>query len=144
VRLPRPRALDARHDVCGRREHSRVDGAENNISALVVGRHGEVVTHYSMNEHTMVPDVFLISARRRQSLTAVQQIIMRDAARASFERMNELWSSFEARSRQAAEQMGVTIMRPDKMPFVERAAAIMADFADDRPLNDLVRRIAAS
>jgi tripartite ATP-independent transporter DctP family solute receptor len=121
-----------------------VDGAENNITALVVGRHGEVVTHYSLNEHTMVPDVFLMSAERWQLLTPAHRTIMREAARASFARMNELWSAFLAEAREKAEQMGVTFTQPDKTPFAERAAALMADFANDRPLNDLVRRVAAS
>ncbi len=121
-----------------------VDGAENNVSALVVGRHGEVATHYSLNEHTMVPDVFLISAQRWQSLTPAHQTIMREAARASYERMNELWGAFEAENRKAAEQMGVSFTQPDKKPFAERAAALMADFANDRPLSDLMRRVADS
>jgi tripartite ATP-independent transporter DctP family solute receptor len=121
-----------------------VDGAENNVSALVVGRHGEVVTHYSKNEHTMVPDVFLISAQRWQSLTPTHQTIMREAAFASFKRMNELWSAFEAENRTTGERMGVTFTQPDKKPFAERAAALAADFANDRPLTDLMRRIADS
>jgi TRAP-type C4-dicarboxylate transport system substrate-binding protein len=97
-----------------------------------------------MNEHTMVPDVFLMSAERWQSLTPAHRTIMREAARASFERMNELWSSFETEARQKAEQMGVIFTRPDKTPFAERAEVLKADFADDRPLNDLMRRVAAS
>jgi tripartite ATP-independent transporter DctP family solute receptor len=121
-----------------------VDGAENNVSALVVGRHGEVVTHYSSNEHTMVPDVFLVSAQRWQSLTPAHQTIMREAARASYQRMNELWGAFEAESRKMAERMGVTFTQPDKRPFAERAAALAAEFASDRPLGDLMRRIEAS
>ena len=40
--------------------------------------------------------------------------------------------------------MGVTFTQPDKKPFAERAAALMADFANDRPLSDLMRRVAAS
>jgi tripartite ATP-independent transporter DctP family solute receptor len=121
-----------------------VDGAENNVSALVVGKHGEVVTHYSKNEHTMVPDVFLMSAQRWQSLTPTHQGIVREAASASYDRMNELWSAFEADSRKTAEGMGVTFTQPDKAAFAERAAALAADFANDRPLSDLMRRIAAS
>lgn len=121
-----------------------VDGAENNVSALVVGRHGEVVTHYSLNEHTMVPDVFLMSAQRWQSLMPAQQTIMRDAALASYRRMNELWGTFQAEARAAAERMGVTFTQPDKKPFTERAAALLADYANDRPLSDLTRRVADS
>jgi tripartite ATP-independent transporter DctP family solute receptor len=121
-----------------------VDGAENNVSALLVGKHAEVVTHYSMNEHTMVPDVFLISAQRWQSLTPAHQLIMREAARASYERMNELWSAFEAENRTAAERIGVTFNKPDKKPFIERAAALTAELANDRPMADLLSRIEAS
>ncbi len=121
-----------------------VDGAENNVSALVVGRHGEVVTHYSLNEHTMVPDVFLMSAQRWQSLTPMHQTIVREAARASYDRMNELWGAFQDENRKAAERMGVTFTQPDKKAFAERAAALMADFANDRPLSDLARRVADS
>ena len=121
-----------------------VDGAENNVSALVVGKHGEVVTHYSKNEHTMVPDVFVMSAQSWQALTPAQQTIMREAAAASYARMNELWSKFEADARKAAEAMGVKFTEPDKKAFAERAAALSADFANDRPVSDLMRRIAAS
>jgi tripartite ATP-independent transporter DctP family solute receptor len=121
-----------------------VDGAENNVSALLVGKHGEVVTHYSQNEHTMVPDAFLMSAQRWQSLSSAHQLIIREAARASYDRMNELCGDFQDESRKAAETMGVTFTQPDKKAFAERAAALMADFADDRPLNDLMRRVAAS
>jgi tripartite ATP-independent transporter DctP family solute receptor len=121
-----------------------VDGAENNVSALIVGKHGEVVRYYSKNEHTMVPDVFLMSAQSWQTLTPAQQTIMREAAAASYRRMNELWSAFEADARKAAEGMGVTFTQPDKKAFAERAAALAADFANDRPLGDLMRRIAGS
>jgi tripartite ATP-independent transporter DctP family solute receptor len=121
-----------------------VDGAENNVSALLVGRHAEVVSYYSPNEHTMVPDVFLISAQRWQSLSAAHQRIMREAARASYDKMNELWGAFQDENRAAAQKMGVIFTQPDKKAFAERAAALMADFANDRPLNDLVHRVAAS
>jgi tripartite ATP-independent transporter DctP family solute receptor len=46
-----------------------VDGAENSVVALIVGRHGEVATHYSFDEHTMIPDVLLVGAERMKSFT---------------------------------------------------------------------------
>jgi tripartite ATP-independent transporter DctP family solute receptor len=121
-----------------------VDAAENSVVALVVGRHGEVISHYAFNEHTMVPDVFVVSAARWQSLTPTQRVIMRDAATASYVRMNELWAAFEADARRQSERMGVTFTYPDKTPFVERAAALSAEFANDRPLVDLMNRITRS
>ena len=38
-----------------------VDGAENNEPSLYTSNHYEVCKHYSLDEHTMVPDVVLVS-----------------------------------------------------------------------------------
>jgi TRAP-type C4-dicarboxylate transport system substrate-binding protein len=93
-----------------------VDGAENSVAALIVGNHADVVSHYSFDEHTMVPDVLLIGAARLQSLTPVQREIVREAALASYHHMNTLWSDFEVRSRAAIEQRGVTFVSPREGP----------------------------
>jgi tripartite ATP-independent transporter DctP family solute receptor len=121
-----------------------VDGAENSVGALVVGRHGEVVSHYSFDEHTMVPDVFLVSVVRWQTFTPEQQSIIREAARASYERMNTLWAAFETQVRGQAEQMGVKFSRPDKAPFIARAAPLAKEFAADPAISGLLGRIAQS
>ncbi|WP_315836432.1 TRAP transporter substrate-binding protein [Bradyrhizobium prioriisuperbiae] len=121
-----------------------VDGAENSVVALIVGRHGEVVSHYSLDEHTMVPDVFLISEARWSSMAPAQQTMVREAALASYDRMNVLWADFQTKARGTVERMGVTFIQPDKRPFIERAAPILTEFADDRPLLDLIGRIAQS
>jgi tripartite ATP-independent transporter DctP family solute receptor len=119
-----------------------VDGAENNISALTVGRHGEVVRYYCFDEHTMVPDVFLISAARWRSLSPAHQELMREAALLSHRRMSEMWATFEADARDAAvKKMNVTLTYPDKRPFIERAAAIKDDFAADQTVVNLIARI---
>lgn len=118
-----------------------VDGAENNVSALMVGRHGEVVRHFTLNEHTMVPDVFLVSAARWSSFSAAQKTAMREAALASHHRMNELWAQFEAEARRAVEDMNVAFTQPDKTPFIERAAAIKNEFAADQMTRDLISQI---
>lgn len=119
-----------------------VDAAENNVPALIVGKHAEVVSHYAFNEHTMVPDVFLISAARWQSLSAPQQTIIRDAALASYHRMNELWAVFESDARRKSEQTGVMFTYPDKQPFIQRAT--LGEFGKDRSLDEMMGRIARS
>ena len=121
-----------------------VDGAENSVGALVVGRHGEVVSHYSFDEHTMVPDVFLVSTARWQTFTPEQQTIIREAARVSHERMDTLWVAFETQVRGQAEKMGVKFSRPDKAPFIARAAPMAREFAGDPAISGLLGRIAQS
>jgi tripartite ATP-independent transporter DctP family solute receptor len=121
-----------------------VDGAENSVASLIVGRHGEVVSNYSLDEHTMVPDVFLVGRARWQSFAPDQQTIIRDAAHASYERMNDLWRDFETKGRTQAEALGVKFSQPAKAPFVERAAPLAREFAGDPAISGLLGRIAQS
>jgi tripartite ATP-independent transporter DctP family solute receptor len=121
-----------------------VDGAENSVVALIVGRHAEVVKYYSVDEHTMVPDVFLCAAARWASFSPSQQEFVRAAARVSYRRMNELWESFETDMRAKVAAMGVTFTYPDKAPFVARASVLTKEFAADAELKVLIGRIAQS
>ena len=123
--------------------HTRlVDGAENSVSALIVGRHGEVVTHYSFDEHTMVPDVFLVGAARWASFTPTQQQLVREAARASYHHMNALWETFDTDMRAQSERMGVKFTYPDKAPFIARASVLKSEFAGDTEMTRLIGEIA--
>jgi TRAP-type C4-dicarboxylate transport system substrate-binding protein len=121
-----------------------VDGAENSISALIVGRHAEAVTHYSFDEHTMVPDVFLVSAARWATFTPAQQGFVREAARASYHRMNTLWEAFQADMQKRSETAGVTFVFPDKTPFIARASALKNEFAADVELMQTIDQFARS
>lgn len=121
-----------------------VDGAENSVAALIVGKHAEVVTHYSFDEHTMIPDVLLIGAGRLQAMTPKQRDILDEAAWASYLHMNGLWSAFEAQSRAQIEAMGVKFVRPDKAPFIARAAPLTDIFAGEEFSRNLLKRIAQS
>lgn len=119
-----------------------VDCAENSVAALIVGRHAEVATHYSFDEHTMIADVLLVGTGRLQSMTPLQRDIIREAATASYHHMNTLWTDFEARARAEVAQLGVTFVRPDKAPFIARAAPLADMFANEEFSRNLLRRIA--
>lgn len=121
---------------------SVVDGAENSIVALIVGRHGEVTTHYSFDEHTMIPDVLLVGTDRMAAFTPQQRSILREAAMASYHVMNRLWQAFEAKSRADVLQMGVSLVHPDKSPFIAKASPLADLFAGEGDLRTLLRRIA--
>lgn len=121
-----------------------VDGAENSVAALIVGNHADVVSHYSFDEHTMIPDVLLIGAGRLQALSPNHQNIVREAGAASYEFMNTLWNDFEARSRAEIERRGVTFVQPDKAPFIARAAPLIEMYAGDELSRTTLRRIASS
>ena len=40
-----------------------IDGTENNETALTTGKHGEICKVYSKDEHAMIPDVMVMSAK---------------------------------------------------------------------------------
>lgn len=101
-------------------QQSMVDGAENNPPSFLSSRHFEVCKQYSLDEHTRVPDILLISRRTFDALEPqVQQWLLQAADEASqFQR--KLWHEETERALVALAEAGVTIHRPDSAPFVER------------------------
>ncbi len=122
-----------------------VDGAENSISALIVGRHAEAVTHYSFDEHTMVPDVFLVSAARWATFTPVQQGFVREAARASYHRMNTLWEAFQADMQKRMRDHGRHLyVFPIRRPSSRVQARSKNEFASDVELMRTIEPVRAA
>jgi len=118
-----------------------VDGAENNVTALTTGRHGEVVRHYSFTEHTIVPDVLFMSERAFARLSPNNRDVVRAAAHASFETQLEAWTRAEAEARRMAERMGVSFTAPEKAPFMDRVAPLRREAADEAAAATLIASI---
>ncbi|UCD24007.1 MAG: TRAP transporter substrate-binding protein, partial [Gemmatimonadota bacterium] len=68
-----------------------VDGAENNPPSFHLSRHYEAARYYSLNEHTGVPDVLLVSTVVWNDLTVQQQQWLQDAANESAQHQKVLW-----------------------------------------------------
>ncbi|MGR5502028.1 TRAP transporter substrate-binding protein [Vibrio sp. DNB22_10_4] len=121
-----------------------VDAAENNIPSFSLSRHSEVSKYFSLDEHTMVPDVLVISTSTYDKLTEEQKQALMKAAEDSSEYMKELWAASEAKEREKAEKMGVTFVKPNKAAFVSAVQPMYADIEQTKPdLNQLVERIKA-
>ena len=120
-----------------------VDGAENNVTALTNGRHGEVTKFYSETEHQIVPDVLVMSAARWDSLKKPQQEIIKKAALDSFEYQKTLWGAFEKVEREKSLAMGVKFNTPDKKAFVAKVKPMMDQERKDPAIAKLLDGIAA-
>lgn len=121
-----------------------VDAAENNIPSFSLSRHSEVSKFFSLDEHTMVPDVLVISTNSYNKLNPEQQKALMKAALESSELMKKLWSESEAKERERAEKMGVTFVEPNKATFVQAVQPMYQDIEKTNPqLNELVERIKA-
>lgn len=102
-------------------QQSVIDGAENNITALTLSRHGEVAKHYSLDQHIMAPDVLLVSTQVWEGLDEDSRRIVKEAAEASKFAQRKLWeAAVKEHMRVATEQLGVTIHQPDQAAFAER------------------------
>ena len=115
-------------------QQSVIDGAENNITALTVSRHGEVAKHYSEDEHIIAPDVLLVSTEVWDRLSEEDRTILEEAAEESKQLQREFWASaMKEHTRKATEELGVTIHHPEKGPFFEAVQPLHEELKGKSP-----------
>jgi tripartite ATP-independent transporter DctP family solute receptor len=119
-----------------------IDGAENNWPSYVTTGHYKLAPYYTLTEHTMGPEVLVMSQRAWESLSAEDKEIFRDAARKSSAYMREIWTGLEDSSRQQARTAGNTIIANfDRKPFEDAMSVIYTKAVTDPDLRQLVERI---
>jgi tripartite ATP-independent transporter DctP family solute receptor len=97
-----------------------VDGAENNPTALTNSRHGEVAKFYSLDEHTMIPDVLVIGNKSWAKLTESQQVAVKKAATESMMYHKDLWKKMiDEAIAKAKNDMNVQFVTVEKQPFID-------------------------
>ncbi len=120
-----------------------VDGAENNPPSFYLSHHFEVCRYYSLNEHSSIPDVLLISTKIWATLTDEEQRWVQEAATESVAYQRILWAESERYSLEQAEAAGVEIIYPDKEAFIERVQPLYEEYKKDEQLSSLIERIQA-
>ena len=121
-----------------------VDGAENNESALVDNRHGEVSKFYSYDRHTMIPDVLVMSTKDWDKLTPEQQAAIKKAGRESMMLQKQLWAeNTEKVIKEAKEKLGVTFVEDvDTAAFAAKVLPMHEEATKASPqAADLIKRI---
>ncbi|RDV15326.1 TRAP transporter substrate-binding protein [Pontibacter diazotrophicus] len=121
-----------------------VDGAENNPPTFYLSRHYEVAKHYSINEHTMVPDILLISTRVWEDLTPQEQQWLQEAADESAVVQRELWQEAEEEALREVKKAGVEVTYPDKEPFAKIVEPMYESFKNEPEVYTLIQRIRAA
>lgn len=121
-----------------------IDGAENNFPSYESAKHFEVAKYYSLDEHTIVPEVFVMSKVAWDKLTPEDQEIFKQAARESSEKQWELWDARVEQSRKIVEDAGSEITTPEKQPFIDAMKPVYDKYVNTPELQDLVARIQAA
>ena len=118
-----------------------VDGAENNPPSFHLSRHYEVCKFYSLDEHTGVPDVLVISTKIWEGLSPEFQRLLQEAADESEQHQRELWKEATQKALEEVQKAGVTIYHPDKTPFISRVEAIYGGYKSQPRIYDLIQKI---
>lgn len=119
-----------------------VDGAENNPPSFYTSKHYEVSRYFSLNEHTSVPDIMVISSYIWSTLTEQQQRWVQQAMDESIVFQRQLWQASTEEALAAVEEAGVEIIYPDKTAFMQ-AVEPMHEAYRGTELYDLIQTIKA-
>lgn len=119
-----------------------VDAAENNPPSFYNSRHYEVCKFYSIDEHTALPDVVLVSTKVWKELSPEEQIWLQEAANESAKYQAELWKEAVAEALREVQKAGVEISYPSKTPFFEKVGDVYSRLIQEQPqLATLIQRI---
>jgi tripartite ATP-independent transporter DctP family solute receptor len=121
-----------------------IDGAENNWPSFVSAGHYKVARYYTATQHTMSPEVLIMSLRAWADLSAEDRMIFREAAKQSSQYMREQWLDWEKRSERQAIESGVTVIsNVNRKPFEDSTKPLRDTMRADPRFRSLIERIEA-
>ncbi|PYE25756.1 tripartite ATP-independent transporter DctP family solute receptor [Rhizobium sp. PP-CC-3A-592] len=120
-----------------------VDGAENNWPSYESARHFEVAKNYTLTEHSLNPEILVISKISWDKLTPEDQTLLRQAAKDSVGKMRELWTAREKASEEKVRAAGNNVIKVDKKPFADAMKPVYDRFVTDPAMKDLLERVQA-
>lgn len=120
-----------------------VDGAENNWPSYESARHYEVAKNYSLTEHSLNPEILVISKISYDKLSPEDQKLLRQAAKDSVGKMRELWSAREKASEEKVRAGGANVIKVNKEEFAAAMGPVYDKFVTDPKMKDLLERVKA-
>lgn len=118
-----------------------VDGAENNPPSFYLSKHYEVCKYYSLDEHTVLPDVLVVGTHLWNSLNEQEQKWLQEAADRSVINQRKLWAKSEKEALEAVQKEGVEVIYPDKEPFAEEVQSIYDEYKSNKEMYSLIQEI---
>jgi len=96
-----------------------IDGAENNYPSYDTAKHFEVAKYFSEDQHTILPEVFVMNKAAFDKLTPEDQALFKQAAKDSVAKQRELWAKKTGESRAIVEKAGAQINEVEKQGFID-------------------------
>ena len=121
-----------------------IDGAENNFPSYDTAKHYEVAKFYSLDQHTILPEVFVMNKMAFDKLTPEDQAIFKQAAKDSVAKQRELWAAKSAQSRTTIEKAGVAVNEVEKQGFIDAMKPVYEKHVKGDVLKKLVADVQAT
>ncbi len=117
-----------------------VDAAENNPPSYKTSQHYKICNYYSLDEHTRLPDMLLMSTRVWDELSEEFQQILTESIEEAVDYNITLWAEAEKADLEAVKAEGVEVIYPDKEPFRESVRPIWKEF-EGTEIGQLIEQI---
>ncbi len=118
-----------------------VDGAENNPPSFTSNKHYEVCKHFTLDGHTRVPDMLMMSTTVWEKLDPQVQAWVQRAADESVDFQRKLWQEKTEEALKEAEAQGVTVYEVDTAAFAAKVAPMLAE-VENPEVRELLKQIA--
>jgi TRAP-type C4-dicarboxylate transport system substrate-binding protein len=116
-----------------------IDAAENNIPSFDTAKHVEAVKIYSKTEHSMAPEILVMSKIIYDKLPANEQAMIRAAAKESVAFERQKWDEQEAKSLASVKAQGAEIVEVDKKSFQAVMGPVYDKFMTTPEMKRLVK-----
>ena len=103
----------------------QVDGAENNWPSYESTGHDEVARYYTVDEHTRIPEMQIVSELTWNKLSSEYREIIRECARESAEDERALWKEREKISEERVREAGCIVTELSAQEKARFQAAVM-------------------
>ncbi|RME69441.1 MAG: TRAP transporter substrate-binding protein, partial [Verrucomicrobia bacterium] len=121
-------------------QQGTVDGAENNLPSFYSSRHFEICRYFTLDAHTRIPDIVMLSEWTWERLTAQQRAWVTAAARDASAFQRAVWDEATRNAYISAKEAGVEFIEPDKAAFVAAVQPMLARY-ENGPAGEFLRRI---
>jgi tripartite ATP-independent transporter DctP family solute receptor len=116
-----------------------IDAAENNIPSFDTAKHAEAVKVYSKTEHSMAPEILVMSKTTWDKLPPAEQAMVRAAAKESVAFQRQKWDEQEAKSLANVKAQGAEIVEVDKKSFQAVMGPVYDKFMTTPDMKRLVK-----
>lgn len=124
-----------------------IDAAENNIPSYISTQHYKTARYMMLDEHSMIPEMIVVSKTTMENLNHEYQNIIRECAKQSTQKQFELWNDYEKQCLQTAIDAGcqiVSLTPEQKAAFKEAVKDVKAEYsAGYEDLTEKIENMAA-